>query len=406
MDDGRTLLDSRPAQHPVARLIAFYLPQFHPIPENDQWWGAGFTEWTNVAKAEPLYRGHVQPRLPADLGFYDLRVPETRVAQARLARQAGIEGFCYWHYWFGHGRRILERPFEEVLDTGSPDFPFCLAWANQSWTGIWHGSPRSVLIEQEYPGREDEAAHFAWALRAFRDPRYMRVDGKPIFVVYAPHEMPDPAPFVTHWRELAERAGLPGIHFVGMTTRYRHGVQRYGTPLLAPFDSVLPLVPQEFLDDQAQTLPGKVRRRWNKRDFGPKVAKLTRGALARPARYAFKDVVAHAHRDLPRDGRHLPCVLPGWDNTPRSGLRGVVFEGATPELYGRYLQDAVNLVRDRPAQQAIVFVKAWNEWAEGNYLEPDALTGHAFLDETRRVMLPGDAGLTSMAATSVPMAAA
>ena len=140
----------------AARLIAFYLPQFHPIPENDAWWGNGFTEWTNVAKARPLYQGHQQPRLPADLGFYDLRVPETREAQAEMARAAGVEGFCYWHYWFGNGRRILERPFEEVLDTGRPDFPFCLAWANQSWTGIWHGNPRSVLLEQTYPSREDE----------------------------------------------------------------------------------------------------------------------------------------------------------------------------------------------------------------------------------------------------------
>src|SRR3954453_14122667 len=155
----------RPTREPrAARVIAFHLPQFHPIAENDEWWGRGFTEWTNVAKAQPLFRGHEQPRLPADLGFYDLRVPETRKHQAALARAAGIEGFCYWHYWFGNGRRILERPFAEVLEAGEPDFPFCLAWANQSWTGIWHGNPKSVLMHQEYPGREDEAAHFELCL--------------------------------------------------------------------------------------------------------------------------------------------------------------------------------------------------------------------------------------------------
>ena len=153
----------------VAHLIALYLPQFHPIPENDEWWGRGFTEWTNVAKAKPLFPGHRQPHLPADLGFYDLRLQEVREAQAEMARNAGVGAFCYWHYWFGNGRRIIERPFEEVRDSGKPDFPFCLAWANQSWTGIWYGNPKQTLVKQEYFGRADEEAHFRWARKAFED---------------------------------------------------------------------------------------------------------------------------------------------------------------------------------------------------------------------------------------------
>ncbi len=388
MDQAAFAIPSGPFASPVARLIAFYLPQFHPIPENDAWWGAGFTEWTNVAKARPLYRGHLQPRLPADLGFYDLRVPETREAQARMARAAGVEGFCYWHYWFGNGRRILERPFQEVLDTRRPDFPFCLAWANQSWTGIWHGAPGSVLMEQTYPGREDEAAHFAWALRAFEDPRYMRVDGKPIFVIFAPHDMPQPAAFLEHWRELAHRAGLPGLYFVAITNHYRGGVARYGTPLLQPFDAVTPLVPQEYLEDRPKTVLARTARRLRTRNLGPRFAGMTGNRWALPARYAFRDVVDHALHDLPDDLRHLPSVLPGWDNTPRSGPRGVVFEGATPELFGQYLQKALDRVAARPPQQAVVFLKAWNEWAEGNYVEPDAASGHAYLDVIRRAMLP------------------
>ena len=196
----------------IARLIAFYLPQFHPIPENDLWWGRGFTEWTNVAKARPLYRGHYQPRIPADLGFYDLRVPETRAAQAALARSAGIEGFCYWHYWFA-GKRILERPFNEVLRLKEPDFPFCLGWANHSWTGIWHGAPNKTLIEQTYPGREDYERHFYAVLEAFHDPRYIRVRGKPLFVICRPTELPCADEFIGLWHHLAVRNGLAGVHF-------------------------------------------------------------------------------------------------------------------------------------------------------------------------------------------------
>ena len=198
----------------AARLIAFYLPQFHPIPENDEWWGPGFTEWTNVAKAKPLYRGHYQPHLPAELGFYDLRVPETRQAQADLAREHGIEAFCYWHYWFA-GRRILERPFSEVLTSGEPDFPFCLGWANQTWTGIWHGNPDRILIEQTYPGVDDHVAHFDAMLPAFEDPRYFRVDGKPLFYVFKPRFIPELRKFADLWRQLARRAGLPGLYLVG-----------------------------------------------------------------------------------------------------------------------------------------------------------------------------------------------
>src|SRR3990170_1056122 len=195
------------------KLICFYLPQFHPTPENDAWWGKGFTEWRNVAKAKPLFPGHYQPHLPADLGFYDLRLPEARQAQADIARQYGIHGFCYYHYWFA-GRRLLERPFNEVVVSGEPEFPFCLCWANQSWTGIWHGTPKRILIEQTYPGIEDHRQHFETLLSAFHDKRYLKVEGKPLFVVYSPMDLPDSPRVMELWRELAVRAGLPGLFFV------------------------------------------------------------------------------------------------------------------------------------------------------------------------------------------------
>jgi hypothetical protein len=198
------------------RVIAFYLPQFHPIKENDEHWGKGFTEWTNVGKAKPLFHGHYQPRVPADLGYYDLRVPEVREAQAEMARNAGIEGFMYWHYWFGNNKRLLERPFTEVLQSGKPDYPFCLGWANHSWTTkTWTTLKQfqntSVIVEQLYPGEEDYINHFNSVLPAFKDKRYLRYEEEPIFLLYDPLAVPDIKEFIQLWKNLAIKNGLKGI---------------------------------------------------------------------------------------------------------------------------------------------------------------------------------------------------
>ena len=190
-------------------VLAFYLPQFHPIPENDQWWGKGFTEWSNVSKAKPLFQGHYQPHLPADLGFYDLRLPETRAAQAEMAREHGIDGFCYYHYWF-NGRRILERPIREILAAGEPKFPFCVCWANENWTRRWDGRDAEVLLEQRY-SVQDDIAHIRSLIPMFEDARYIRVDGKPLFLVYRSTAIPDARATTDRWRREAERAGLPGL---------------------------------------------------------------------------------------------------------------------------------------------------------------------------------------------------
>src|SRR3954471_15666895 len=368
---------------PLARILAFYLPQFHPIPENDLWWGKGFTEWTNVARAKPLYKGHVQPRLPADLGFYDLRVPEVREQQVELARAAGVESFCYWHYWFGNGRRILERPFKEILASGHPNFPFCLAWANQSWTGIWYGAPGRMLLEQQYPGKADEEAHFQWAQCAFDDARYSRVDGKPIFIVFSAKDMPSTASFIDHWRELAHKAGYPGLYFVGVSdAAYCMHEDRYNVPMLEPFDAVTILGPEDHIPTRGGIMERKLRPRIKARDLG-RFNRFRPQSWARPTRIEFADVVAHVLEDMPRGERFLPSVLSGWDNTPRASVHGTVYEGFTPELFKRYLQKAIALLRDHPSQKKIVFLKAWNEWAEGNVVEPDAIYGHGLLDALR-----------------------
>ncbi len=361
---------------PNTRLIAFYLPQFHPIPENDAWWGTGFTEWTNVSRATPLFRGHYQPRLPADLGYYDLRVPETRAAQAELASAHGIGGFCYWHYWFD-GKRLLERPFNEVLTSGEPEFPFCLAWANQSWTGIWHGAPDRILIEQTYPGEADFKAHFYTVLDAFTDHRYMTVDGKPIFVIYDPINLPNPRSFTDSWRHQASKAGLKGLYFVGVANPM-------WDPVAHGFDASTPHYPS-MLFNYLETVP-RSPWYWLKKKFrrGPRGLMLEYGTD--PSVYHYSEAIRYGVKQV-RDGcTQFPCVIPGWDNTARCGRDGRVLQDATPDLFRKHLREAVDMVADRPADTRIIFVKSWNEWAEGNYLEPDQRYGNAFLDVVHDVM--------------------
>jgi lipopolysaccharide biosynthesis protein len=350
-------LEQIAADEGIPRVVAFYLPQYFPIPENDEWWGPGFTEWTNVAQARPRYPGHYQPRVPGELGFYDLRVPETRQAQADLAQQYGVTAFCYWHYWFGGGRRLLERPFAEVLESKEPSLSFCLAWANQSWSGIWHGAPDRVLVEQTYPGDDDYRAHFDAVLPAFRDPRYFRVDGKPLFHVFFTSALPDPQHFLDFWRGLAIDAGLPGIYFVGSSPPVR-------PPGGPDFDAfVVAAHPQRYIRRR------DVVRRLGRRLGVPPVRSYRRFSAAIP------QLVQNVHS--------LPCVVPGWDNTPRSGKEGVVLHGATPEEFQRQVERAVHCVRSYPRDEQIIFVKAWNEWAEGDYLEPDRRYGRGFLEALR-----------------------
>lgn len=352
-----------------ARIIAFHLPQFHPTPENDLWWGKGFTEWTNVAKAKPLFPGHYQPHVPADLGFYDLRLPEARHAQADLARQYGIEGFCYYHYWFG-GRRILERPVNEILDTGEPDFPFCLCWANHSWNNTWQGT-QELLIEQTYPGVDDHIAHFQWLLKAFMDRRYIKVDGKPLFMIYFADAIPDVVGVTKMWREMAIAAGLPGLHLVGVSHR-----DEFWDPRTRGLDaSVMQSLPRR---------DGRIPRRYLVTKalaaLNPKQTKLTI--------WDYEEVLPTLLRSNTPEWLDYPVVLPNWDNTPRSGMRGLVLHNATPELFRKHLRQALDAVDGRRDEDKIVFLKAWNEWAEGNYVEPDQKWGHQWLevirDELRR----------------------
>lgn len=374
------------------RIIALYLPQFHPIPENDLWWGPGFTEWINVVRAKPLFRGHRQPRIPADLGFYDLRLPETREQQARLARAAGIEGFCYYHYWFGGGKQLLERPFNEVVASGKPDFPFCICWANHTWSNkTWRRTSAlqrdGLMVEQTYPGREDDTAHFLSLLDAFRDRRYMTVDGKLLFTIYDPLGFPHVGDFIELWQRLAAEHGLPGFYFVGMTPstlsfkitpdgkrqpampNLRSSAEIYNHVLSLRFDAV-----NSFGKRRGEMLyEGKVKN----------IAKAVMRRMGLPAGsqcYDYERTVANFFAPEDAWENVFPTILPQWDRSPRVASADGVYVNVTPEKFGRHIRRAMDIVSRKEDEHRIIYLKSWNEWGEGNYVEPDEEFGHGLLD--------------------------
>ncbi len=347
------------------RAIALYLPQYHPTIENDTWWSKGFTEWRTVTKAKPLYPGHNQPKYPADLGYYDLRVPETRQAQADLAKAHGVEAFCYYHYWFD-GRRMLERPFEEVLRSGKPDFPFCLCWANESWTGVWAGKPKNILIEQNYPGPADSEKHFNYLLPAFRDHRYVKINEKPVFFIYRPMQIKDRERLIDQWRQLAAKAGLAGIYLIGINHR------------MVPWDHRS----HGFDASIANRLPDT--RPWiSKRDPKRWIKYKLQELLNRPTVHRYDEAMAEPIIDEVPGATVFPTVLPNWDTTARHGARGNVLSGSTPELFRQQVAKAVKILHDKPFEERLMIIKSWNEWSEGNYLEPDLEFGNGYLEALR-----------------------
>ena len=348
----------------MAKLIAFYLPQFHPIPENDEWYGKGFTEWTNVAKAKPLFRGHYEPHIPADLGFYDLRLRETVVAQTEMAKQYGIDGFCYWHYWFGNGKRLLEKPFTAMVDDKTIDFPFALAWANESWEKkLWDSKKKNEIIaKQEYPGIEDYTEHFYALLDAFRDKRYIRVDGKPFFIIYKPLNFNDVSSFINTWRELAVKENLGGFFFVAKDAACRDKEKLLSLGFDAIYDDNGLNIHHDL------SLLNKVR------------LKILRDVFHMPSIFRYKDAINHMI--LPEDAEEnvFPLVLPNWDHSPRSGRNSLIFTDAKPEYFKTVVKRALIAVKNKQPEHQIVMIRAWNEWGEGNHLEPDLKYGLGYLE--------------------------
>lgn len=361
-----------------ARVIAFYLPQFHPIPENDAWWGKGFTEWTNVGKAKPLFRGHYQPRVPADLGYYDLRMPEVREAQAQMAKEAGVEGFMYWHYWFGNGKRLLDRPFNEVLESGKPDFPFCLAWANHSWTThSWNSTSLkkkdTIIIEQKYLGEADYIAHFYAVLPALKDKRYIKIDDKPLFMIYAPLDFPEVSKFIDIWRKLALENGLKGLHLIARSYGWVENNQKI---LDLGFDGI---------NSNGQWESEiRVKGRYSQL-IQSKISNKLSGSLL--LKYNYENIIKYFFNEQDKRDNIYPTIIPQWDRTPRSGKKGVVYYNCTPELFGTHVENALTYIENKPSEHKILFLKSWNEWAEGNYVEPDLRYGNSFLRELQKQIM-------------------
>jgi lipopolysaccharide biosynthesis protein len=352
---------------PRTRLIAFHLPQFHPIPENDEWWGKGFTEWRNVTKARPLFEGHYQPHLPADLGFYDLRLPESRAAQAALAREYGIYGFCYYHYWFS-GRRILERPVNEIVASGQPDIPFCLCWANENWTRSWDGRSGSMLLEQVY-SPEDDVRHIQTLIPIFKDPRYIKVDGKPFFLVYRLSLLPDPAATIARWRDEVRRAGFPDLYLANVESF----PDDHGAAESLPLDAAV-----EFAPDW-KCVPPRMKPPARLFPFGSNGGK----AWTTNRIVDYKALAERMQGKPPTNYLRYRCVTPMWDNAARRATDALIFHGSTPDAYRDWLAQTISSFNPPSRQENFVFINAWNEWAEGSHLEPDLKWGRAYLEATR-----------------------
>jgi len=354
------------------KIIAFYLPQYHPIPENDIWWGKGFTEWTSVGKAKPLFNGHYQPRVPADLGYYDLRLPEIREQQAQMAREAGIYGFCYWHYWFGDGKQLLEKPFKEVVDSGKPDFPFCLGWANESWKAkTWNSDAvkkDKILIEQKYLGEEDNEKHFYSLLNAFNDDRYIKYEGKPIFLIYKPEKFQQIKLFIKQWNTLAKLNGFnDGFQFIAHTASFKNynilKSQGFNSITINPISRAMNATTKHKLLDLVDS---KIKRIIGIRKL--KVIEYKR---------ALKFFI-NKNEDSRSDV--IPTIIPNWDHSPRSGKFAWILHNSSPKLFAKHVEQALECLKDKPQSDKIIFLKSWNEWGEGNYMEPDLIFGKEYLN--------------------------
>lgn len=368
-----------------ARVISFYLPQFHPVEVNDKYWGKGFTEWTNVAKAKPLYKNHYQPQIPADLGFYDLRISEVREAQAQMAKECGVEGFCYWYYWFGRGKKVLEWPINEIMKLKKPDFPFCIGWGNHDWSNkTWQKTSSFkkdiVFLKQEYLGEKDYTDYFNDVLPMFKDERYIKVENKPLFYIYDPDAIPDIEDFIKLWNKLAIQNGLKGIFFVARADSIgkahlinekdflNKSLERYDEYIKKGFNAV-----NSFSFRRAEILATG----YFKKTYRAIKRKLTGYALNK---HDYEKVMKNYYTDEDKLDYIFPTLMPRRDRTPRSGKNSLIYSNSTPEKFKEVTKKALDCVKDKNDERKVIFLDSWNEWGEGSYMEPDLVYGHGYLD--------------------------
>jgi lipopolysaccharide biosynthesis protein len=351
-----------PVSNSEIKLIAFYLPQFHPIKENDEWWGKGFTEWTNVAKAVPQFIGHYQPHLPDQLGFYDLRLKAVQQQQIDLAKQYGIYGFCYHHYWFNN-KRILESPLDTVLNNPELDLPFCINWANENWTRRWDGLEQDILLAQRHSA-EDDLAFIQNVARYMRDPRYIRIDGKPLLLLYRPGSLPDVRATAQRWRKWCRENSIGEI-YLALTHAFEHI-----NPNEIGFDTAIEYAPNTY---PVEPITEQI---------------IAAGKMANPDYqgiiYDYNQAVEFSQNQPLPPYKKLRCLFPGWDNEARSPGRGITFINASPFKFQQWLSYLLCFTQKHfnPSER-FIFINAWNEWAEGTHLEPDRKYGFSYLEACR-----------------------
>lgn len=344
-------------------IIAYYLPQFYPTKENNEWWGKGFTEWTNVAKAKKLFVGHYQPKIPSELGFYDLRLLENKEEQVKLAKEAGVSAFCYWHYWLGNDRVLLDKPYKDLIKNGKPDFPFCLGWANhdwekKSWDSNVSRNDHTLLAKQEYPGIEDYKKHFFYVLPAFKDKRYHKIDGKPFFLIYDAEALPNTKQFIDIWNQLADENGLNRIFFVAHTRQLQN-------------ISTLKNMGFELINFSPHRIPFP--------DSSKIINKIKRRILKWPNVVNYSKAIKVFDHPINYEEHIIPTIIPNWDHTPRSGVNGIVLHKSNPTDFGKHVENTLRSVKHK--KHKIIMIKSWNEWGEGNYMEPDLKYGKRYITE-------------------------
>ncbi|MCI9286566.1 MAG: glycosyl transferase [Clostridia bacterium] len=369
------------------KIIAFYLPQFHTFPENDKWWGKGFTEWTNTKKAKPLFKGHNQPRTPLNENYYNLLDDEVKKRQVKLAKENGIYGFCYYHYWFKNGKKLMEKPVEQMLKNKEIDMPFCLSWANEPWSRRWDGSENEIIMPQEYGEKEEWKKHFLYLYEFFKDERYIKIDGNPLFIIYKPELIPNLNEMIDYWNELAQQNNFKKIVFAYQyptfyylknkdDSRFTYGIQF--EPFFSNGDIEYTMKNKKekicFLIKNFDILFRKIKN---------KVYKMLH--LDKPNLYSYKKTWKRLLNNKPVNDKMIPGAFVDWDNTARRGKNATCYLGANPSKFKTYMKKLVKKTQ-KEYNKDMIFINAWNEWAEGAYLEPDEKYGYQYLEAIKELI--------------------